>query len=269
MNATNGSNLTSNVLVSSVNGFAGNISLSAGTPPGWVSSYAPSQVAVIAGGNSATILTVTVPANTSASSYVVLAVGTSSATLHSATLSVIVQTVPSAPSNLVVAGTLSQIILNWSKPTSNGGLPINGYNVYRGTSSDSETKIALLGANSLSYIDSQVEKSQLYFYEVTATNSIGESIRSNQASNKTSAATFVISNFTVVAGGSGYTTPVVQITGGGGAGAMAVARVSNGVIFGVTLIKGGSGFTSTPTVTFNDPSPRAGGALTSANMVPG
>jgi hypothetical protein len=76
--------------------------------------------------------------------------------------------------------------------------------------------------------------------------------------------TFTLTGFNVVSGGSGYTTPVVILTGGGGTGAKATARVSNGVILGVVLTSPGSGYTSTPLVTFRDPSPRAKGATATA-----
>lgn len=66
--------------------------------------------------------------------------------------------------------------------------------------------------------------------------------------------------FNVSNGGSGYTTPAVVLTGGGGTGATATARVSNGVIIGVVLTNPGTGYTAAPTVAFRDPSPRAKGA---------
>ena len=43
--------------------------------------------------------------------------------------------------------------------------------------------------------------------------------------------------------------PIIQITGGGGVGALAEANVVGGVISTITVIYGGSGYTSTPTVT--------------------
>jgi peptidoglycan/xylan/chitin deacetylase (PgdA/CDA1 family) len=76
--------------------------------------------------------------------------------------------------------------------------------------------------------------------------------------------THVISGFNLVNGGSGYTTPAVIITGGGGTGAKATARVSNGVVFGIVLTNPGSGYTSPPTVSIRDPSPRAKGASATA-----
>ena len=66
-------------------------------------------------------------------------------------------------------------------------------------------------------------------------------------------------------GGSGYTTPHVVLVGGGGTGATATARVSQGVIYGITLTNPGNGYTSPPTITFRDPSPRAKGAVATIN----
>lgn len=74
----------------------------------------------------------------------------------------------------------------------------------------------------------------------------------------------VLNGLVLVSGGSGYTTPVVIFRGGGGSGAQGTARVSNGVVYSVDLINGGSGYTSAPTVTLNDPDPRASGAVVSA-----
>ena len=73
-----------------------------------------------------------------------------------------------------------------------------------------------------------------------------------------------ITGFTVVSGGSGYTTPAIILTGGGGVGATATARVSNGVILGLVLTNPGSGYSSAPSVIIRDPSPRAIGAVASA-----
>ena len=79
---------------------------------------------------------------------------------------------------------------------------------------------------------------------------------------------FEISSFIVQNGGSDYTTPFVQLVGGGGSGASATARVSNGVIRGIVLTNQGSGYNSAPNVVFNDPNPRARGATATAIMIP-
>jgi hypothetical protein len=58
---------------------------------------------------------------------------------------------------------------------------------------------------------------------------------------------------TLVSGGTGYVTPpTVVFTGGGGSGARATAYInSNGNVVWVTLISPGSGYTSAPTISFS------------------
>ena len=59
----------------------------------------------------------------------------------------------------------------------------------------------------------------------------------------------IVGSITVFDAGSGYTqAPVVTITGGGGTGATAVARISNGSVQSITVTSAGSGYTSTPAV---------------------
>jgi len=76
----------------------------------------------------------------------------------------------------------------------------------------------------------------------------------------TATATGVVDRIALNTLGSGYTSaPTVSITGGGGTGASAYATVTNEVVTGLTLINGGSGYTSAPTVTISE-----GGATTDA-----
>ena len=59
-----------------------------------------------------------------------------------------------------------------------------------------------------------------------------------------------VTNIPVTGGGSGYIdAPVVQISGGGGTGATAVATISGGVVTGITITNPGTGYTGTPTAT--------------------
>jgi hypothetical protein len=76
-----------------------------------------------------------------------------------------------------------------------------------------------------------------------------------------------LNGFSVTSNGSGYTTPAVILTGGGGTGATATARVSQGRIIALVLTNAGTGYTTAPTVTFRDPSPRAKGAVATATFV--
>ena len=59
---------------------------------------------------------------------------------------------------------------------------------------------------------------------------------------------------TIVDGGYGYVSnPTVTITGGGGNGAKATATQFNGVVTSITITNPGSGYTSAPTITIAPP----------------
>lgn len=60
-----------------------------------------------------------------------------------------------------------------------------------------------------------------------------------------------IKEINVIAGGSGYTTvPTATVTGGGGTGVVAVAKMTSGQVTSVAITDQGGGFTSIPTITF-------------------
>ncbi|MDE1842850.1 MAG: fibronectin type III domain-containing protein, partial [Thaumarchaeota archaeon] len=94
----------------------------------------------------------------------------------------VVQTVPSAPQNLIANAGTAQVSLTWSQPASNGGSAITSYNIYRGTTSGGENTVPIASATSTSYTDSSLTNGQTYYYKVTAVNAIGESTASNEAS---------------------------------------------------------------------------------------
>lgn len=66
-----------------------------------------------------------------------------------------------------------------------------------------------------------------------------------------------ITGAVITAGGSGYTTPTVSFSGGGGTGVAATLGVSGGAVTSITFTNLGSGYTSAPTATVN---PVGGGA---------
>jgi hypothetical protein len=88
-------------------------------------------------------------------------------------------TVPGAPGLSASSGT-GVAHLTWTAP-SNGGSPITGYNVYRGTTSGTEALLTTVG-NVTSFDDTGVSVGTTYYYEVSAVNSVGEGPRSNEAS---------------------------------------------------------------------------------------
>ena len=90
--------------------------------------------------------------------------------------------VPSAPQNLTAAPARGKgVQLTWSAPASNGGSPITGYNIYRGTVAGGETLLTSLG-NVTTFKDTSTTRGQLYYYIVRAVNAVGESPDSNEAS---------------------------------------------------------------------------------------
>ena len=90
-------------------------------------------------------------------------------------------TPPSAPRNLQATAGDGSVTLNWEAPANDGGLPILAYLVYRGTTQNGETFLAGAGLT-LTFTDLTVTNGVTYYYKVTATNAIGESPRSNEAS---------------------------------------------------------------------------------------
>ena len=82
-------------------------------------------------------------------------------------------TVPSAPQNLVARAGDGYVILTWKAPLEDGGLPITGYKIYRGTSSGGETYLTTVG-NVTTYNDTGVTNGRTYYYRVSAVNDVGE-----------------------------------------------------------------------------------------------
>jgi subtilase family serine protease len=90
-------------------------------------------------------------------------------------------TVPGAPRGLAAAAGDARVTLSWSAPSSDGGSALTGYNVYRGVTSGGEARIAT-GVGATTYADTSLTNGQVYYYKVTAANSVGESLASNEVS---------------------------------------------------------------------------------------
>lgn len=88
-------------------------------------------------------------------------------------------TVPGAPVLSVSGRGTGRVALSWTTP-SNGGSALTGYNIYRGTAAGSEALLASVGPTATVYTDTAVSRGTTYYYEVTATNSVGESTRSSE-----------------------------------------------------------------------------------------
>jgi hypothetical protein len=88
---------------------------------------------------------------------------------------------PAAPAGLTASPALSSILLDWNNNTE---LDINGYNVYRSTTSGEgfiKLNSSLLGSSD--YADADVAQDTTYYYVVTATDTAGlESVYSSEVS---------------------------------------------------------------------------------------
>lgn len=98
---------------------------------------------------------------------------------------------PSAPLSLDATpgplGTLGQIDLSWQPPANDGGAPISGYTLCRGTSSGGPYPACVnLGAGTLSYSDTSGFPLTTYHYVVSATNIAGPGASSIEACAKPS-----------------------------------------------------------------------------------
>lgn len=89
-------------------------------------------------------------------------------------------TPPSVPRNLEAAPGDSSVILEWDSPASDGGTPITGYKIYRGTTSGALSFLKdVIGTSTT---DSGLTNGQIYYYAVSAVNSEGEGPQSSEVS---------------------------------------------------------------------------------------
>jgi fibronectin type 3 domain-containing protein len=82
-------------------------------------------------------------------------------------------TVPSAPSDLRAQIVNGGVALTWNASTSDGGSPILGYSIFRGTDLDHMAYVD--SVTGTSFLDEGAEAGVVYYYTVTAVNSIGRS----------------------------------------------------------------------------------------------
>src|SRR5439155_178103 len=82
-------------------------------------------------------------------------------------------TAPDAPQGLHASPGSGRVDLTWSAPGFDGGSPITGYRLYRGTNSNNRSYSVDVG-DVLSYPDTGLTNGQRYYYVVTAINAVGE-----------------------------------------------------------------------------------------------
>ena len=109
------------------------------------------------------------------------------------------RTAPSIPGNPTATAGNASVALSWSASTGSATIT---YNVYRGTTSGGESSTAVMtGITSTNYTDTGLSNGTKYYYQVSASNSVGTSARSTEVS----------------ATPTGSSGPLLQIHAGGAA----------------------------------------------------
>lgn len=85
---------------------------------------------------------------------------------------------PGAPVGLTATNPKGYDQLTWNPPVDNGGAPVSGYQIFRGTAAGGETLQAT--TTSLTYQDRDIDAGTTYYYIVTAVNGAGEGPSSNE-----------------------------------------------------------------------------------------
>jgi fibronectin type 3 domain-containing protein len=95
-------------------------------------------------------------------------------------------TVPGAPVLNSAQFGNNSVTLKWTAPANTGGLSIDYYSIYRGSSSGGETYLAQVSntPTTTQYTDNSVTNSGTYYYQVVAHNSQGDGARSNEIGAK-------------------------------------------------------------------------------------
>ncbi len=83
-------------------------------------------------------------------------------------------TAPSHPLNIDVNHMDGRVLITWDEPEDDGGSPITGYVIFRGTTSGELEQLAQIGT-ATEYEDEDFQPGQTYYYKVAALNEIGRS----------------------------------------------------------------------------------------------
>ena len=90
-------------------------------------------------------------------------------------------TAPGAPNLTAATAGNASVALTWTAPISDGGSPISGYQIWRGTTSGGESLLTTVGVTT-TYTDSTVSNGTTYYYQVAAVNAVDTGPGSNERS---------------------------------------------------------------------------------------
>ncbi|MEA3558360.1 MAG: hypothetical protein U9R75_03815 [Candidatus Thermoplasmatota archaeon] len=99
----------------------------------------------------------------------------------SVNITIPVITEPGSPINLFGELVEGEINLTWEPPKDNGGSEITGYIVFKGTSSGDVSLLIEIGIGN-GYVDADIDENMTYYYQVAASNSIGQGVLTEEIS---------------------------------------------------------------------------------------
>ena len=93
-------------------------------------------------------------------------------------------TPPGPPTGLSETTGNASVTLNWSAPTSTGGSPILGYDIFEGTTPGGESAVPVNASlvTATSYVVTGLTDGTTYYFDVRAVNAVGSSLASNETS---------------------------------------------------------------------------------------
>ncbi len=104
---------------------------------------------------------------------------------------------PTTPDNLRIKERDRSILLEWEESNDNGA-PIIHYRIYRGLSMNN--MVYFTNTNELQFEDLHLENGKIYYYQVSAINEVGESIKSNIVSGIPKGKPYPPRNVTAIGG---------------------------------------------------------------------
>lgn len=91
-------------------------------------------------------------------------------------------TVPGAPTNVIPTALGNYIHITWTYPDDDGGSAVTNYKIYKGTTPGGETYLNTQGNVNYYWDDMSVTAGTMYYYKISAVNSVGEGVECSEVS---------------------------------------------------------------------------------------